>query len=71
MIEGWAVIDGSGNVLVRTVSDTRRAAIVNWLVTVLRIMIMNSESDEDIERAFTNNKNTYRVDVARVRVEVL
>lgn len=46
--EGWAVIDGSG-INVRTVSDSRRAAIVNWLVTN-GYMILAHHTDEEIER---------------------
>lgn len=45
---GWAVVR-KGFIDVRTVADTRRAAIVNWLVTEAGTMITNMHSDEDIE----------------------
>lgn len=45
---GWAVVQG-GEILVKTVSDTRRAAIVNWLVTEAEIMVLNSWTDDRIE----------------------
>jgi hypothetical protein len=45
---GWAVLD-DGQINVRTVSDTRRAALVNWLVTERNILILAQTSDEAIE----------------------
>lgn len=47
---GWAVI--SGNILVNTVSETRRAAIVNYLVTKHGMAITNKWTDDDIERCW-------------------
>lgn len=44
---GWAVVD-DGLIDVRTVSLTRRAAIVNWLVTH-GVVIGSTYSDEQIE----------------------
>lgn len=49
--EGWAVVS-KGNILVRTVSDTRRAALVNWLVTEARVLVLTSWTDDDIETAW-------------------
>lgn len=45
--EGWGVVDDEG-LKVRTVSDSRRAAVVNWLVTEAGCMIYDSFSDEQI-----------------------
>lgn len=49
---GWAVIDHQRRGIdVRTVSDTRRAAIVNWLVAEAGcMMISNAYSDDQIEK---------------------
>lgn len=46
---GWAVIE-KGAIKVRTVSDTRRAAMVNFLITERNTMIYSSATDEQIER---------------------
>lgn len=46
--EGWAVVS-KGKILVKTISDTRRAAIVNWLVTEARVLVLATWTDEDIE----------------------
>ena len=51
MVKGWAVNDPRG-INVRTVSDTRRVAIVNWLVVEKGIGVTNSATDEIIERAW-------------------
>lgn len=45
--DGWGVVDDEG-LKVNTVSDSRRAAIVNWLVTAAGCMIYDSCSDEQI-----------------------
>ena len=49
---GWAVI--AGRILVNTVSETRRAAIVNYLVTKHGMAITNAWTDEDIERCWAH-----------------
>lgn len=46
--DGWAIIEDIG-IDVRSVSPTRRAAIVNWLVTRKGIMIYHTTTDEQIE----------------------
>jgi len=53
MTDAWAVKDYYG-INVKTVSDTRRAAIVNWLVTVPKIMIYNHMTDAEIESLWRN-----------------
>lgn len=47
---GWAVVSGSGQIDVRTVCETRRAALVNWLVVHKKLSITVFDSDDDIER---------------------
>ena len=46
--EGWGVV-GADGLDVRTVSDTRRAAIVNWLVTSGKHLCRGATTDEQIE----------------------
>lgn len=48
-VTGWAVRDARG-VRIKTVSDTRRASIVNWLVTERRVPICLDMTDDAIER---------------------
>lgn len=47
-IEGWAVTDETG-IDIKTVSATRRAAIVNWIVVKQRLPITTMHSDAQIE----------------------
>lgn len=47
--QGWAVADPEG-INVRTVSETRRAAIVNWLVVEKGVGVYRETTDEAIER---------------------
>lgn len=59
---GWAIvkeIDDSINV--RSVSPTRRAAVVNWLCTERGLMALNTTSDDQIERIWRANKRGYDV----------
>lgn len=49
----WAVADPDG-INVKTVSETRRAAIVNWLVVEKSIGVLNSDNDAQIELAWRN-----------------
>lgn len=48
--EGWAVVAMNGDIYIKTVSDTRRAAIINWLGTEKRVMVANYHTDDDIEQ---------------------
>lgn len=45
---GWAVVSAS-KLYVRSVSETRRAAIVNWLVTEKDVCVMSYHTDAAIE----------------------
>ena len=47
--KGWAVIDAAGKIFVKTVSDTRRAAIINYLMVEKQVSITALHTDEDIE----------------------
>lgn len=49
--QGWAVADPDG-INIKTVSETRRAAIVNWLVVEKGALVTREASDEDIENAW-------------------
>lgn len=51
---GWAVVDG-GKINVRTVSDTRRAAIINWLVVDRHLAVAINLTDEEIELLWYEN----------------
>lgn len=48
---GWAVTSSS-HIFVKTVSETRRAAIVNYLVAEHHINITNLWTDDQIEAAW-------------------
>lgn len=51
---GWAVIE-NGTINIRTVSDTRRAALVNWLIAEKRLMALNTATDDQIEAMWHAN----------------
>jgi hypothetical protein len=46
--QGWAVVTDF-KIDINTVSETRRGALVNWLVRVAGIMIYQWHTDEEIE----------------------
>jgi hypothetical protein len=49
MTNGFAAVDFRGQILIKTVSETRRAAMVNWLVTEGRVMVFRDSTDAEIE----------------------
>lgn len=51
----WAVIDHDG-IKVRTISDTRRAAIINWLVTDAHQFVSSSHEDDHINALWDSEK---------------
>lgn len=52
---GWAVVDG-GEIKVRTVTDTRRAAVLNWLCTEKRLVALMTATDELIEQTWQRQR---------------
>jgi hypothetical protein len=63
---GWAVAK-DGHILVRTVSPTRNIALVNWLITEGRTMVLDTASDQQIEGLFNQIKTGHE---AVVEVEI-
>lgn len=47
--KGWGIERHNGELLVRTISDTRRAAIVNYLITEHQVSLTIFDTDENIE----------------------
>ena len=64
---GWAVITGD-TIHVKTVSPTRRAAIVNFLVTDRSMAIYSQHTDADIETWW--KKYHGRAEVVEVTIAV-
>jgi len=65
---GYAVIDGTGTILVRTVSETLRAAKVNWLGTYGRQDVRDYWTDKQIAEAFDFLRGV--CDVAEVEIRI-
>jgi hypothetical protein len=53
----WAIVHDD-QIDIRTVSLTRRAAIVNWLVTKRSVPIYNAMTDDHIERIWFQLRGT-------------
>lgn len=67
-VEGWAVIGRTGGISVRTVSPTRRAAIVNWLLTDKGLLATDVATDEQIERQWALDSKDMGARVTRVLI---
>lgn len=68
-VEGWAV-EQNGAILMATVSDTERAAKVNWLGVRAGVVVMNWWSDERIAETFAHLTANHDAGAALVRVRV-
>lgn len=68
-MNGFAVKDIERNeILIKTVSDTARAAMVNWLATEAKVTVWADWSDAKIENAFSIYAWRMRVTVVPVEV---
>lgn len=67
---GWAAIE-NGRILVRTVSDTKRAAMVNFLVTERNTFIYSETTDEEIERMWHRYKQGAEIDYVTISQGVM
>lgn len=54
---GWAVKD-NGQINIKTVSDTMRAAVINWLVVERSIQVSVLHTDTQIVSMWQLNKGT-------------
>lgn len=54
---GWAAI-ANGSISVRSVSDTRRGAMVNFLATDRRVMTPDWMTDDQIETVWQQQRGT-------------
>ena len=65
LADGWAVRDDQG-LNVKTVAETRRAAIVNWLVVEAERLVLRNTTDEQIEAMWEANCG----DAVAIRVQI-
>lgn len=66
--EGWGVLTDDG-IDMRTVSDTRRAAIVNWLCASEACLVHRGTTDERIEQIWQRRRGS--ADAVPVRVQAV
>jgi len=52
---GWAVVE-YGDILVNTVCDTRRGAIVNWLIAEKNLLTLAGVTDNAIEQLWAKHQ---------------
>lgn len=67
--DGWAVIECTG-IDVRSISPTRRAAIVNWLVTRRGVGIYHTTTDDQIEGMWTAERGDADVKPVKIRASL-
>lgn len=65
---GWAVCIGN-TVLVKTVSPTRRAALVNWIVTELKMSVFDTWPDDHIDTLFERQKGSAEIRQVEIRIK--
>ena len=64
---GYAILE-HGEIKIRTVSDTRRAAIVNWLCAERHLLTLAVASDQSLEEMWQHNRGT--AEAVRVVVQL-
>lgn len=69
---GWAVRErASGTVLVRTIQDTERGAMVNWLVTDGKVFVTQSWTEAAIMAAFHRLGKPAGFETVVIRIEAV
>lgn len=62
---GWAVVEDEA-INVRSVAPTRTGAIVNWLCTEKRLLVLRETTQEQIERMWQANKGAAEVEAVQI-----
>lgn len=65
MVKGYAVVQ-NGIINIKTVSPSRRAAIVNWLIVEHSIRIFQWTTDKDIETLWEHNRGCATVNTVKI-----
>lgn len=64
---GWAVVEDD-TILINTVSETRRAAVVNFLIVNRRLPISTNAPDADIFSMFENVRHGAELTMVTVSI---
>lgn len=67
---GWAVAK-SGRIDIRTVAESKRAAVVNWLLVGAAVRVNGNCSDGEIERLWMQHRALHNASAVKVCVEVM
>jgi hypothetical protein len=68
-MKGWAVAEAQHGIVVNSVADSRRSAIVNWFaVSGPRVVTLDSATDEQIEGVWRRLAPRYGAEVIEVEV---
>jgi hypothetical protein len=70
VVRGWAVVGRDGLPLVRTVGDTPRAAVVNWIVAEKIMMLWSTDTDEYVLAMFQQHAPARGARLAQVEMYV-
>ena len=63
----WIVVDEDKTVHPLTISGTRRAAIVNWLLSRKNLVITPVMDDEQIEKLWNANRGNAEIETVAIR----
>tara|TARA_R110002126_G_scaffold21929_13_gene78804 strand:+ start:341 stop:568 length:228 start_codon:yes stop_codon:yes gene_type:complete len=66
----YAHTDNKGQIFVKTVSETKRAAMVNTLVTLFREPVYQQDSDNHIASLYTEKTNQYGGSIKPVTIHI-
>jgi len=67
-ITGYAVVDGEGSILINTIAQTRKTAMISWLRVYGRMRVMDDDPEETVEHWFDHRR--HGCTVQHVRVEI-
>jgi hypothetical protein len=65
--EGWGVVDQNG-INMKSVSETRRAALINWLAATNRAYITNVLTDDALNALWEERRGNAQVQRVRIYI---
>jgi len=68
LASGWAIIDND-EIKVRTVSPTRRAALVNFLLVERLVAVLEDTSDEAINQLWEQHRGDASITLVMIRAK--
>ena len=67
-VQACAIVDADGNVLINTVAQTRKSAMISWLRVYGRMRVSDDDPEDAVEHWFNHRRSGCTVQSVRIEI---